>query len=432
MIEHQVETGPIVGAGQAIAIDGDPPPLDTDVGRAGTEAQTQVLADNLHAHAGEGAAGLIGSHRLTAHHRHLAEAHLRRWVGTGAAAASQQDEIDAEVLFQASLEIEHRLDAVGPQGGASAAASDCRIDAVGFSAAVKQGIDACLDALDIAAAADRLGFECRQQVLVSGVADLAAAAGKGLHPKCGNGLAHQLGGIEVVEEGLDLPLTIAAAAVSHAGIDLQAGLDTQSHLAAGTWIENIAERRDEIEPADATCQLTKGIEVEVEAEVLAEHLADVEVQVEGVAVEAERKTLLAGRKVVVVIDAEPLLNQHLDLRQHRRRIVGNLLELGKNAIDKREGFGERTADYRQPDAVEGLVGQGIAHRLQTQTHTADHLADAEVAEIKGGTQIGHHDSHGIGLEPAGSHQVWQVNLIKRVLLDHPGSTRIQRIEQGDA
>ena len=428
LIEHQAEGGPVAGAGKTITIQREPAATHPQIGGTSAETEVERFALHLQAQIGERAAGQLHRHGLSPHYLHRAESHLAGGVVHRGHGADEQVHRQAEVAFQATLQIEHGLDAVRRQGGAACTADHAAVDPCRFRGAVEQGIHRGLQAHHIAAAADQFALQQLEQGPIGLVADAAAAAAERAGMEVAQVVGDQLAGVVVIEKGLHL-----AAAEAHTGIDLQTRAQGQLHLAACTRIEDIAQGGDEIKAIQTTAgPFPQGIEIEIEPEVLAENLGDIEVDVEAVAIEAEGEALAVGGEAVVVPDAQSGFDQPLQLRQQGAGLVGHRFELGQQVVEEGEGFGQGAADHRQHRCVEGLILHGAAHHCQALADATHHIAEAEVADIECSTQIGHHHSNGIPLQAARRHEARQVHRHQRALADQAGRTARERVEQGDA
>ena len=422
LVELDGEAGVVLGAGQAIAVDGGPAADHTDLGRTGLEAHVQVLTGGAHAQGDVGAAGLIGGHRHCAVGRHARKQLLAPGAAQLALFAGEQLHLHAQLGAQPALQVEQgRLTPASELVGAMD-----RIGVARLAAAEPIAVDAGGDPFDAGASlGDRLAHVAQDGRAGVG-ADAAAAVGKDGRAKSGHRHRLDAGGVVVIKEEFR-----RAACKPDARFDLQLGHGRQRDLAGGAGVDHIGQRIDEVHPRQRARpgdgrQL---LQVQAKAKLLLKHLVELEVDVQRVAVEAEREDLVFGAQAVVVGDAQSTFENTLDLTDGGRRVVGRLLNLLQEAVDEGEHIGQRAPDHRQHHRIEGLVGDGIAHEFQAHAGGIDHVAERQVLEVEGGTQVGHDDDQIARAHRAGPHQGGQVGGIGRVLVDHPGGARIEQVQR---
>ena len=118
--------------------------------------------------------------------------------------------------------------------------------------------------------------------------------------------------------------------------------------------------------------------------------------------------------------------------QQGPRVVSDAFELGQQLVQERERLRQGRTNRRQFRGVEGLVLHGCADQLQSLADAADDVAEAEVAEVERGTEIGNDHGHRIRLQGARGHQGRQVHGVQGVLANQAGGARVERVQQGDA
>ena len=169
-------------------------------------------------------------------------------------------------------------------------------------------------------------------------------------------------------------------------------------------------------------------QVQIEGVLLRKHHAQIEVHVQCVACQGQRENLILCRFGVVVIHAQGRFNQLLNLADGRRGVLGRLLDLGQEVVDKREHILQGAANHWQFHAVERLTGDRIAHKLKARANAADNVLETQVLEVEQFAQVrqDHHDR--VGLDLTRKHQGLNVGRVHRVLVDHFDRTRIEGVQ----
>ncbi len=336
--------------------------------------------------------------------------------------ACKELDFDAQLRAQPALQVDQG--GLAPSGELVGPVH--RIGVAGFAGGQPVGIDAGRDAFDPGPCAGDGLAEIAQDGVAGLVADRAAAVGEHGRPEGGHRHRLDAGGVVVVEEEFR-----RTARKTNAGLDLQLGHRRQRDLAGSAGVDHIGQRIHKVHAGQRAGPGYAGqlLQVEAKAKFLLEHLVELEVHVQRVAIEAERKDLVFGPQAVVVGNAQCAFKNALDLPDGCGWVVGGLLHLRQEAVHEGEDIGQRAADHWHHHRIEGLVGNGVADKLQTHAGGVDDVAERQVLEVEGGAQVGHDDHQIARTNGAGAHQRRDIGCVGRVLVDHPGRARIEQIER---
>ena len=358
LVQLDCEGGKVVGAGQTVAIDRGPAALHAQLGRPRLEPHAQVLSDRAHTEGDVSATGLLGRHTDRAPNRDLAEQLLAARSAEGALLTGKKLHVDPQLGAEPRLHFHQcRL----TSSGQLVTAMD-RIGVARLTATEPVRVDEGTDALDTRAGAGDGLTQVAQHGLFVCVGQHAAAVGKDHAAQSGHGHLLHAGGVVVVQEKFG-----GATTKANARLNLQLGHGRQGDVASRTRIDHVGQGIDKIKPGQCARAGNGGqlLQVQAEAKFLLKQLVELEVHVQRVAVEAKRKHLILWAQAVVVGDAQGFFKNALDLANGRCRVVGRLLHLIQETVDKREDIGQRAAHHRQFDRIKRLVGDRIAHKLKT-------------------------------------------------------------------
>ena len=172
--------------------------------------------------------------------------------------------------------------------------------------------------------------------------------------------------------------------------DVDHRLDEGAELDLDTRVDELGNA---LECGEVQPQRTEGLEVEAEREDVLEDLVPLDVEDQLLPLENQREGLIVRIGLVVVSDAERVLDQLLDLLDHRGRILGRLLDLLEEIVDKPEHILQRPVHDRNLLAVEGLVGQRRLEPLDPAADRRDDRLEVESAEVEGVAEV-RQDHHG--------------------------------------
>ena len=161
---------------------------------------------------------------------------------------------------------------------------------------------------------------------------------------------------------------------------------------------------------------------------LGEDFRQVQVQIEGVALQAEGEHLVLDRLGVVIMDAEGVLNDALHLADKAGRILGSGVQLSQHVVHEGEDVRQGAVDDRNHGRVEGLAGNAVAHELQSGLHRLDDVGEGQVLEVEGLAQVRQDDDYGVWLDRPGEHQGLHVGGVHGVLVDDLHGPRMEGVQ----